>query len=311
MLTKDSRVLIAGAGCMVGAALSRRFREIGFPFLFTDLHPERDFRDFSEAKAAFEETKPAAVILIGGRSAGIEGNLKYPAELVRDNLFLASNVIHLAWQSGVKKLLFLASSCCYPRECPQPIREESLLTGALEPTNEAYALAKLAGWGMAKAYALQYGVSFITAIPSNPFGPGDDFNPKTSHVAAALIRKVHEAKVRGEKTVTLWGTGKAVRDFIYVDDVADACIHLLEHYDSPEPVNIGSKSVLTIRELAERIMEVVGLDGEILLDPDFPDGMPSKVLDTAKINKLGWSPKTDLKRGIALTYEWFLQRKEP
>lgn len=307
-MEKKSQIFIAGSATLVGTALMRRLKEAGCLCVKSDGETGCDLRNFSEVDHWFKKNRPEYVFLMGGKSGGIDANQKFPAELIHDNLLINNHVIHSAYQHSVKKLFYLASSCCYPKHCPQPIKEEYLLTGPFEPTNEAYAVAKLAGLMMCRAYAQQYGVKFITGIVSNPFGPGDDFHPTNSHVFAALLLKIHEAKKNRVPSIEIWGTGKPRRDFIYVDDVADACIHLMENYEGVMPINIGGGRDLSIRELTTEIMEVLGYSGKVIFNSDAPDGMPLKVLDATRLIKLGWHPKTDFRKAIELTYEWFLRR---
>jgi len=261
----------------------------------------------AEVDVFFAGALPEYVLLVAGKSGGIAMNQQNPAELMIDNLLVECNVIHAAHRHGVKKLLYLASSCVYPRGCPQPITEESLLTGPLEPTNEAYALAKLAGIGLCRAYNQQYGANFITGIPANVFGPHDDFSLDNSHVIAALIRKTHESKVNGAGSVQVWGSGNPRREFIFVEDLADACLFLMDNYDSPAPINIAGGTVLSIRQLAELIKQVIGYTGQLEFDATMPDGMPMKGLDGSRLTALGWMPSTSLEPGLRATYEWFMK----
>jgi GDP-L-fucose synthase len=254
----------------------------------------------------FENEKPAVVILAAAKVGGIKANSDYPVEFLLDNLRIQNNVIRTAYQAGVRKLLFLASSCIYPKLAPQPIPESALLTGPLEPTNEAYAIAKIAGVKLCQAYAREYGANFISVMPTNLYGPNDNFDLETSHALAALLRKAHEAKTQGEKKLVVWGTGDPRREFLHVDDLAAAGLLLLEKYDSPEIINIGCGEDVTIRELAELICDVVGFDGEMVWDKTKPDGTLRKLLDITRIRELGWQPKITLRQGITQTYEWFL-----
>jgi GDP-L-fucose synthase len=264
--------------------------------------------DPAQVKAFFARTNPAYVFLVSGDSGGIAANQKYPAQLMLDNLLTECIVIDNAHRYGVKKLLYLASSCVYPRHCPQPMSEGWLLTGPLEPTNEAYALAKLAGIKLCQAYNHQHGTKFISAIPANAFGPGDDFSPEDSHVIAALIRRMHEAKNGSWEAVDVWGTGSPQRDFIFVDDLADACLFIMEQYcEKQQPVNVGGGGVYSIKELAELIKRVVGYRGELRFDRTKPDGMPLKVLDSSVLNGMGWKSSTPFGTALRATYDWFLQ----
>jgi len=268
---------------------------------------EPDLNDPSQVNRFFARSKPDYVVFAAGRSRGIRANQLYPADLMRENLLVQSHVIDCAYRNGVKKLLYLASSCCYPRHCPQPMKEESLLSAPLEPTNEAYALAKIAGIKLCQAYRQQYGVDFISAIPGDVFGPGDDFSLEDSHVVPALIRKMHEGKEMGTDTVEIWGSGNPRRDVVFVDDLADACIFVMCQYAEAQPINIGSGADLTIREIAMVIKSVVGYRGELRFDTSRPDGMPKKLLDSSRLLAMGWQPKTSLISAVKVTYQWFLQ----
>ncbi len=259
-----------------------------------------------ETEEFFARTTPEYVFLAAGKSGGIRANQARPAELMRDNLLVECHVVHAAWKYRARKLLYLASSCSYPRDCPQPMRVGSLMTGPPEPTNEAYAVAKLAGISLCRAYRVQHRANFVTAIPANVFGPGDDFDPEESHVVPGLIRKMHEAKAAGLPFVDIWGTGTPRREFLYVEDLADACIFLMRAYDGPGPINIGGGTDVTIRRLAETVREVVGYGGDLRFDPSRPDGMPSKGLDAAELLALGWRARTPLRAALAATYEAFL-----
>ena len=247
--------------------------------------------------------------MAAAKVGGIHANAAYPADFLRDNLQIQTNVIDAAWRVRVRKLCFLGSSCIYPKLAPQPIREESLLTGPLEPTNEWYAIAKIAGLKMCQAYARQYGFRAISLMPTNLYGPGDNFDLQSSHVLPALIRRFHEAKLRGDAVLTVWGTGTPRREFLHVDDLADACVFLMQHYESDEPINVGVGADLTIAELARRVAGTVGFEGRLEFDPSRPDGTPRKLLDTSKINKLGWKAAISLDAGIASTYRWFLEHQ--
>ena len=290
---------------MVGSAFMRRLEAEGFTNL---LKPDRSQLDLMTENAVlpfFLEQKPDIVILAAAKVGGIKANNDYPVEFLLENLRIQNNVVRCAFQSGVRKLLFLGSSCIYPKLAPQPIPETALLTGPLEPTNEAYAIAKIAGIKLCQAYAREYGAKCISVMPTNLYGPNDNFDLETSHVLAALLRKAHEAKSRNDKLV-VWGTGKPRREFLHVDDLAAACLLLLEKYDSPEIINIGCGEDVTIRELAELICDVVGFDGELVWDKTKPDGTPRKLLDVTRIRALGWQPRIPLREGIAQTYRWFL-----
>jgi GDP-L-fucose synthase len=291
---------------MVGSALVRRLKAEGFTNLLTQDRLQLDLIDESAVATFFLREKPAIVICAAAKVGGIKANNDYPVQFLLDNLRIQNNVIRCARENGVGKLLFLGSSCIYPKLAPQPIAENALLTGPLEPTNEAYAIAKIAGIKLCQAYARQYGAKFISVMPTNLYGPNDNFDLETSHVLAALLRKAHEAKERNEKSLVVWGTGKPRREFLHVDDLATACLLLLEKYDSPEIINIGCGEDIGIRELTELICDVVGFDGELVWDNTQPDGTPRKLLDVTRIRALGWQPTIGLREGIAHTYEWFL-----
>ena len=284
----------------------RRLETGGFSNLVTRDSSHLDLTNESAVGQFFTKEKPAVLILAAAKVGGIRANNDYPVEFLLDNLRIQNNVIRSAYQTGVRKLLFLGSSCIYPKLAPQPIPESALLTGPLEATNEAYAVAKIAGVKLCQAYAREYGANFISVMPTNLYGPNDNFDLETSHALAALLRKAHEAKKRNEKKLIVWGTGEPRREFLHVDDLTAACLLLLEKYDSPEIINIGSGKDLTIRELAELICDVVGFDGELVWDKTKPDGTPRKLLDITRIRALGWQPKIPLREGVAQTYEWFL-----
>ena len=296
---------MAGASTMVGAALVRRLRAAGVTSL-AGVDDEPDLRDAAAVDRFFAAARPEYVVVAAGKTAGIAGNQAHPADLMIDNLVIAANVIPSAWRHGTTKLLYLASSCVYPKLAPQPLGVASLWTGVVEPTSGAYAVAKLAGVRLCEAYRQQYGARFITAIKADPFGPGDDFDPANSHVVGALLRRMHEAKTAGTPVVEIWGTGTPRREFIYVDDLADASIFLLEHYDQPEPINIGTGVTTSIRELAELLKQVVGYEGELRFDTSRPDGMPLKGLDSRPLGALGWKPAWALEPALRRTYDAFL-----
>ena len=291
---------------MVGSAMMRRLEADGFSNLVSRDSSQLDLINESAVVQFFMDEKPAVVILAAAKVGGIKANNDYPVEFLLDNLRIQNNVIRSAHQTGVRKLLFLGSSCIYPKLAPQPIPESALLTGPLESTNEAYAVAKIAGVKLCQAYAREYSANFISVMPTNLYGPNDNFDLETSHALAALLRKAHEAKERNEKKLVVWGTGKPRREFLHVDDLAAASLLLLEKYDSPEIINIGCGEDVTIRELAELICEVVGFDGELVWDKTKPDGTPRKLLDATRIRALGWQPEIPLREGIAHAYEWFL-----
>lgn len=316
-LTPESRIYIAGHRGMVGSAIVRKLKEHGFTNLVTRTHAELDLTDQQAVRDFFSEEKIDYVVLAAARVGGIHANNTYPAEFIRDNLAIETNVIHEAWRAGVKHLLFLGSSCIYPKYANQPIKEEELLTGPLEPTNEPYAIAKIAGIKLCESYNRQYGTDYRSIMPTNLYGPGDNFDLEGSHVIPALIRKFHEAKKANKPAVQVWGSGKPRREFLYVDDLADACLFIMSlpeedyrAYTQPmlSHINVGTGKDLTIAELAELIGKVVGYKGEIRYDHNKPDGTPRKLLDTSKINKMGWEPKTNLENGLHSTYQWFLKR---
>lgn len=305
-IPRDARIYVAGHRGLVGSAIVRALHRHGFANILTRSRSELDLRDRQTVWRFFEAERPEYVYLAAAKVGGILANSTYPVEFLEDNLYIQLNVISAARAFGVKKLLFLGSSCIYPRLAPQPIREEHLLTGPLEPTNQPYAIAKIAGIELVNAYRKQYGVLFISAMPTNLYGPGDNFDLETSHVLPALIYKMHKAKVLGDETVTVWGSGTPRREFLYVDDLAEACLFLMEHYEDSIPINVGTGEDLSIRELAELIREVVGFRGEIVFDPSNPDGTPRKLLDVSRITALGWRPCTSLREGIKMTYRWYL-----
>ena len=306
-MDNNSKIYIAGHKGMVGSALVRRLEQEGFDNLITCSLDELDLLDQAATRAFFESEKPDYVLLAAAKVGGIMANNTWRGQFIYENLQIEANVIHSAYLSGVKKLLFLGSSCIYPKLAPQPIREEYLLTGLLESTNEPYAIAKIAGIKLCQAYHMQYGCNFISAMPTNLYGPNDNFDLETSHVLPALIRRFHEARVNRLPHVEIWGTGAPLREFLHVDDLADACFHLMENYDSPEIINIGVGQDLTIRELAELIKAVVGYTGMVKFDSSKPDGTPRKLLDVSRLHATGWRPKIRLEEGIRRTYNWFVE----
>lgn len=305
-MEKDSKIFIAGHKGLVGSAILRKLQSEGYSNLITKTRKELDLCKQSEVEQFFSKERPEYVFVASAKVGGILANSTYPADFIYMNLAIQLSIIHNAYLYGVKKLLFLGSSCIYPKITPQPMKEEYLLTGALEPTNESYAIAKIAGIKMCQAYNSQYGTNFISAMPTNLYGPGDNFDLQTSHVLPALIRKFHEAKLSGQ-TVTIWGTGKPLREFLYVDDLADACHFLMNHYVGSEIINIGVGKDISIRELAELTGDVIGYKGNIVYDQSKPDGMLLKRLDVSRINNMGWTATTDLRDGIAKTYQWYLK----
>jgi GDP-L-fucose synthase len=307
-LDRNARTYVAGHRGLVGSGILRHLESLGFADLVTRTSSELDLRDRAAVDDFFADQRPATVIVAAAKVGGILANSTYPADFISDNLRIQVNVLDAAARHGASKLLFLGSSCIYPKFAPQPIREDSLLTGPLEPTNDAYAIAKIAGVLQVQALRRQYGVQYISAMPTNLYGPGDNFHPTGSHVLPALIRRFDEAARTGAPSVTVWGTGTPRREFLHVDDLARACVHLLEHYDEPEPVNIGVGEDLSIREIAEMVAEVVGFDGELQFDTTKPDGTPRKLLDVSKIESLGWEPQIGLRDGLAETYRWYREQ---
>ena len=303
----SDKIYIAGHRGLVGSAIVRLLRARGFNYVITRLHSDLDLRDQSAVRSFFEREKPDIAVLAAGRVGGIKANNDAPVEFLIENVEIQNNVICAAYESGVRKLIFLGSSCIYPKLAPQPIQESALLTGALEPTNEAYAVAKIAGIKLCQAFDQEYGANFVSAMPTNLYGPGDNFDPETSHVLAALLRKAHEAKINCDREVVVWGTGQSRREFLHVDDFATAILFLLENYDSPEIINVGCGEDISIRSLAELICEIVGFEGDLSWDRSKPDGTPRKLLDISKIGKLGWKPSIPLRDGIAQTYDWFVK----
>ena len=307
-MMKNAKIFIAGHRGLVGSAIVRKLEKEGYNNLVVRSHSELDLTRQEDVEAFFEKERPEYVFLAAARVGGILANSTYKAEFIYDNIMIAANVINTSYKYGVKKLLNLGSSCIYPKHAPQPMKEEYLLSGKLEPTNEPYAIAKIAAIKLCRYYNEQYGTNFISVMPTNLYGPNDNFDLKTSHVLPALIRKFHDAKVEGKDKVVLWGTGTPRREFLYVDDLADACLHLMQDYDARdigEFVNIGTGEDITIKELAELIASIVGFRGDIVWDRDKPDGTPQKLLDVSRINKMGWKARTGLKQGIIQTYDWY------
>ena len=306
-MEKNSRIYVAGHRGLVGSAIVRNLEANGFTNIITRTHAELDLTNQADVRKFFEEERPEYVFLAAAKVGGIHANNTYPADFIYDNLMIQNNVIKDAHDFKVTKLLFLGSTCIYPKMAPQPIKEEYLLTGALEETNEAYAVAKIAGLEMCKFFKRQYGDNFISCMPTNIYGPNDNFDLKSSHVLPALIRKFHEAKVNGAETVEVWGTGTPLREFIYVDDMAAACVFLMENYDGEQHVNIGTGEEVSIRQLAETVKEVVGFEGELVFNTDMPDGTPRKLTTVDKLHELGFMHKVSLNDGIRMAYEWFLE----
>ena len=309
-MNKDAPIFVAGHRGLVGSAIIRRLESEGFTNLLTASRHQLDLRDQAAVNYWFRANRPELVFLVAGTVGGIMANATRPAEFLYDNMMIHATVVEAAHRFEAAKLLYLGSSCIYPRMAAQPIVEEALLTGPLEPTNEAYAIAKIAGIKLCDAYRTQYGCNFVSAMPTNLYGPGDNFDLASSHVLPALMRKFHEARMRGETTVEIWGSGNAMREFLHVDDLADACVFLMRNYEDPGPINVGTGEDLPIRELAETIAEVVHPEATLRFDTTKPDGTPRKVLDVGRINRLGWKATTGLRDGIESTYRWFLDQPD-
>ena len=307
-MKSNSRIYVAGHRGLVGSAIIRSLRQRGFENLITRTHAELELMDAVAVKDFFEQAKPEYVFLAAAKVGGIHANSTYPADFMRENLIVQTNVIHESWRQGVIKLLFLGSSCIYPKLCPQPIKEEYLLSGELEKTNDAYALAKIAGIKTCQSYNQQHGTHFISAMPTNLYGVNDNFHPENSHVLPALIRRFHEAKLANVESISIWGTGTSRREFLHSSDLADAVLFLMENYDDSEIVNVGCGKDQTIKELAETIQEVVGYTGHLKFDSTRPDGTPQKILDISKINSLGWKPTISLREGLKQVYQWYTEQ---
>ena len=308
-MNKDSKIYVAGHRGLVGSAIVRNLEERGYTNIICRTHKELDLTRQADVEKFFEEEKPEYVFLAAAKVGGIHANNTRPAEFIYENLMIEINIIHSAYKYGVRKLLFLGSSCIYPKFATQPIKEEYLLTGELEPTNEAYAIAKITGIELCKFYRRQYGCDFISAMPTNLYGINDNFDLETSHVLPALIRKFHEAKINTQEEVVMWGTGKPLREFMYVDDLADALVHLMLNYSDEIHVNMGTGKDLSIGELAQIVKEVVGYEGKIVNDLSKPDGTPRKLLDVSRLEATGWKYKTELREGIEKVYKWYLENK--
>jgi GDP-L-fucose synthase len=302
----NARIYVAGHRGMVGSGLVRKLHKEGYVNVLFRTSRELDLRDAGAVNAFFEKESIDYVFLAAAKVGGIAANRDYPGEFIRDNLLIQTNVIDAAYRYHVKKLVFLGSSCIYPKHAPQPLKEQYLLSGLLEPTNEPYAIAKIAGITMCQSYNRQYGTNFVSVMPTNLYGPHDNFDAQTSHVLPALIRKMSDAKENGEKSVEIWGTGKPYREFLHVDDLADACLYVMNHYNDNEIINIGTGNDLTIMELANLIREIVGYKGELVFNSDMPDGTPRKQLDVSKLSELGWNARISLNTGIENTYSWYL-----
>ncbi len=308
-MTKTDTIFVAGHRGLAGGAIWREFQAGGYLNIVTRTRAELDLADGAAVRRFFAEVRPSVVVVAAAKVGGIKANNDFPVEFLLDNLKIQNNLIESAAATDVRKLLFLGSSCIYPKFAPQPIPESALLTGELEPTNEAYAIAKIAGIKLCQAYAREYGRNFISAMPTNLYGPGDNFDLNSSHVLPALLRKVHEAKAGGASEVMVWGTGTPRREFLHVEDLASACRFLIENYDSPDVINVGFGDDVSIRELAEIICEVVGFGGQLVFDATKPDGTPRKLLDSAKLHGLGWRPGIPLREGIRKTYDWYLRER--
>lgn len=308
-MDRNSKIYVAGHNGMVGSAIKRKLEEKGFRDIIFRSSSELNLENQKATEKFFLANKPKYALIAAAKVGGIYANNKFRAEFIYKNLQIQNNLIHFAWKYGVKKLLFLASNCVYPKLSPQPMKEDCILSGYLEPTNEPYSIAKIAGIKMCESYNRQYGTNFISAIPANIFGPKDSYDSLNSHLMAALIRKFHEAKINKKDQVVIWGTGKPLREVMYADDLAEACLFLMQNYDSSEPINVGTGIGKTVKEIAELVGKVVGFRGCIKFDAAKPDGMMRKLLDVSKINNLGWKAKIDLKKGIKLAYSWFLRNE--
>lgn len=307
-MQKQSRIYVAGHRGLVGSAIWRELERQGFTNIIGRTHKELDLMDSAAVDKFYAQEQPEFVFIAAAKVGGILANNSQPAQFLFENLQIQNNLIHGAYRAGVKKLLFLGSSCIYPKLAPQPLKEEYLLTGPLEPTNEWYAIAKIAGIKMCQAYRRQYGCNFISAMPTNMYGANDNYNLQTSHVLPALIRKFHEAKASGAATVTCWGTGAPLREFLYSDDLGAACVFLIQNYNEEQFINVGSATEISIKELSELVKDIVGFKGEIVWDKSKPDGTPRKLMDSSRLFALGWKPKVDLRTGIGLAYQDFLQK---
>lgn len=305
-MKEDSRIYVAGHRGLVGSAILRRLKASGYENLLLKTRKELDLTRQADVEEFFDRERPGYVFLAAARVGGIGANSAFPADFIYNNLAIQVNIIHSSYLYGTKKLLFLGSSCIYPKHCPQPMKEEYLLSGYLEPSNEPYAVAKIAGIRMCQSYNRQYGTNYICVMPTNLYGPNDNFDLETSHVLPALIRKFHEAKVKGDEEVEIWGTGTPRRELLHVDDLADACLFLMNHYDGSDIINIGVGRDLTVGELAEMVRTIVGFEGNLRFDHTKPDGTPVKCLDVSKLNGLGWRSKIPLEEGIESTYQWYL-----
>ncbi len=309
-MNKHSRIFVTGHTGLVGSAILRRLEREGFSNILTATRAQLDLRDQAAVNYWFRANRPEYVFLVAGTVGGIMANMTRPAEFIYDNMMIHATVVHAAHLYNTRKLLYLGSSCIYPREAPQPMNEEALLTGALEPTNEPYAIAKIAGIKLCQAYRRQYGCNFISAMPTNLYGPNDNFDLKSSHVLPAMIRKFHDAKVEGRKEVVIWGTGSPKREFLHVDDLADACVFLMRNYEADTHINVGTGKELSIRELAELVRSIVYPEAQLVFDTSKPDGTPRKLLDVTRLHQLGWRHSIELEEGVASVYQWFLQNQQ-
>jgi GDP-L-fucose synthase len=307
-MNKNAKIYVAGHRGMVGSAIVRKLKDKGYSNIVIKTHAELDLLDQGAVSSFFQKEQPGYVFLAAAKVGGIHANNTLRADFIYQNLMMEANIVHAAWQAGVKRLLFLGSSCIYPRDCPQPIKEEYLLTGPLEPTNEPYAIAKIAGIKLCESYNRQYGTQYVSVMPTNLYGPNDNYDLNNSHVLPALIRKAHEAKIRGDKELIVWGSGKPMREFLYVDDMADACVFLMENGVTEGLFNVGTGEDVTICELAETVMRVVGFNGEIVFDSSKPDGTPRKLLNVERLRQMGWQAQTSLRDGIAEAYADFLTK---
>lgn len=309
-MDQESRIYLAGHTGLVGSAIYRKLKQAGYSNIITQTHHELDLTRQSDVEKFFAQAKPEYVILAAAKVGGINANITYPAQFLFENLSIQNNVIHTSWLSGVRKLIFLGSACSYPRDCPQPIQEEFLLTGALEPTNEPYAVAKIAGIKLCEAYNRQYGTCFVCAVPTNAYGPNDNYDPEGSHVIPALMQKFHAARQADSPEVTIWGTGAPLREFIHSEDLADALLFLLKHYEGADIINVGTEEEISTNNLAHLIKDITGFKGNIRFDHSRPDGMPRKVLDKTKLYSLGWRPRICLEEGLSMTYKWYREIRE-
>jgi len=308
-MDKNAKIYVAGHRGMVGSAIVRRLTDLGYANVVTRSHAELDLTNQQAVTDFLSTERPDYIFMAAAKVGGIQANNIYRAEFLYQNLMIEANIVHAAWQAGIKRMLFLGSSCIYPRDCPQPIREDYLLTGPLEQTNEPYAIAKIAGVKLCESYNRQYGTSYVSAMPTNLYGPNDNYDLANSHVLPALIRKAHEAKLRGDSTYTVWGSGRPMREFLHVDDMAHACLFLMEDESITDGLfNVGTGTDVTIRELAETVMDVVGFKGDIVFDASKPDGTPRKLLDVSRLKERGWTAKIGLREGIALAYADFLSK---